>query len=592
MKNFLKTFLACFFGSLIAMVIASIVFVFILVGAVISSVESFTSNESTASLRQGTVLKIDVNRLPEVLVEDPMAFMMAPQEGLPKNIALSSVLDNISKAKNNPSIEGIYINTTDIESGWASVSAVRRAIEDFKTSGKFVWAYADRYTPKAYFLASVADKLYVNPKGSITFDGIHLPVMFYKGLLDKLGVEMMVFKVGTYKSAVEPYILKEMSPANRAQMESFSSSLWQNILQRVAKSRGITEQELQQIADGMPTLMPSEEYVKTKLVDGLMYEKDVLELLAKETDQKGEPYFLTLWDMESVKAPKQKGKANIGVVFAEGSIVEQLTARYQTSASITYEVAQEIYEMAEDPSIDAIVLRVNSPGGSAFTSEQIWYAVQNAAKKKPVVASMGDYAASGGYYISCAAHKIVAEPTTLTGSIGIFGMFPNVAGLFSKTGVSMDGVKTAQYADFGAMGRPMTENEKALMQRYINQGYATFLERVSNGRGIPVEKLDPIAQGRVWTGAEALRIGLVDQLGGMEVACQEAAHLAKASTYRVLYGKRSVNFFDSLIGGVQTQVRQAVLGAFLSDEEQNLLFRAKEMRTAIGIQARMPYEIE
>lgn len=591
MKNFLKTFLACFLGSLVAMVIATCIFVFVLVGSIMASVASFSSNESSVALKQGSILKIDVNSLPETIVEDPFSFFAKSREDIPHNIALTAVLDNIAKAKNNPNIEGIYINTMDIESGWASVTSLRRALEDFKTSGKFIIAYADRYTPRGYFLASVADQVYVNPQGSVSFDGISLPVMFYKGLLDKVGVEMMVFKVGTYKSAVEPYILKEMSQANREQMEGFSSSLWSYVLGQVGKSRGLSVPELNAIVDRMPTLMPAEEYVETKLVDGLMYERDVLDLLAEKTEA-DEPYFLTLWDMDSVKGAKQKGKGNIGVVFAEGNIVESISPSIGSAATITMDVAKEIEEMAKDESIDAIVLRVNSPGGSAFTSEQIWYAVSKAAEKKPVVASMGDYAASGGYYISSGAHRIIAEPTTLTGSIGIFGMFPNVTGLFSKVGLSMDAVKVGKFADFGMTGRPMTEEEKALMQRHINRGYENFLQRVSRGRGISVENLDPIAQGRVWTGAEAAKIGLVDELGGIDKAFEAAARLAKITSYRIIYGKRSLSLWDTFMGGVQTHIREALFGSFLTPEEQSLLIKSKEMRSQIGIQARMPYIVD
>lgn len=594
-NTFLKMFFASTLGTLTALVIGSfILFTFLIV----SLVSIASQSDATTPIKSNSILKIDIDALSEVEIEDPFDFSLKENDH-PHNLPLSSVVNTIAQAKENKDIRGIYINISDIAGGYASLKAVRDALLDFKTSGKFVISYADRYTQKAYYLSSVADKLFVNPMGAISFDGLSQQIMFYKDALQKLGVEMMVFKVGTYKSAVEPYILNEISEPNREQVLSYLGSTWEYILADVSKSRGLSAEELANIANQMPTLLPAGQYIDHKLADALLYADQVKKELCSLVGEKSpkDLHFVTLYDLYAANKGKtfgSKSSNEVAVLFAEGEIVEkQMKQGFSSSSVIDEELADRILELADDEDIKAIVLRVNSPGGSAYTSEQIWHAVVEAQKKKPVVASMGDYAASGGYYISSSADKIIAEPTTLTGSIGIFGMFPNVTGLFKKVGVNLNSVNTATFADFGSMGRPMTTEEKALLQRYINNGYETFLTRVSDGRGKTKEQIDSIAQGRVWTGAQALSIGLVDKLGGLDVAIKEAARLAKLDDYRVKYEKNTFSFIEQLFDSSTRTVGNVLLDRFLTPQERKALEQSRKVRGTVGVQARMPFiEIE
>lgn len=413
---------------------------------------------------------------------------------------LDDILSSIRKAKENEKIKGIYLQLHYLTAGYAAIEEIRDALLDFKESGKFVVAYADNYQQSLYYLASAADKVLMNPKGSLEWRGIASNPIFYKDLLDKIGVEMQIFKVGTYKSAVEPFIATEMSPANREQVTAYINSVWSTVTQAVSESRHISVDKLNQYADNMIMFDPSEEAVKCGLVDTLIYKNDVRDYLKPLAglDKDENLPVLGLQDMVNVRKnqPKDKSGNIVAVYYASGEIIDYETSSFSDQPTIIpSQVIRDLRRLQENDDVKAVVLRVNSPGGSAYGSEQLWYAISQLKKEKPVIVSMGEYAASGGYYLSCNADTIVAEPTTLTGSIGIFGMFPNVKGLTDKIGLDFDVVKTNEYADFGATGRPMNEGEKALMQKMVNQGYDLFLTRCSEGRGIAKEELDKIAQG-------------------------------------------------------------------------------------------------
>lgn len=510
MKDFLKFTLATVTG----IVISSVVLFFISILVVFSMV---SSSESETQVRKNSVMMLDLNgTLAERSQENPLDLIMKDDY---RTYGLDDILSSIKKAKENEDIKGIYIQATSLGAGFASLEEIRNALKDFKESGKFVVAYGDAYTQGLYYLSSVADKVLLNPQGMLEWRGLAATPMFFKDLLEKVGVEMQVFKVGTYKSAVEPFISTEMSAANREQINVYLSSIWGQITSAVAESRNLSVEALNKEADRMLMFYPAEESVKNGLVDTLIYKNDVRDYLKNLAgiDKDDNMPVLGIQDMINVKknVPRDKSGNVIAVYYAYGEIDGGSSA--STDEGINSEkVIKDLRKLKDNENVKAVVLRVNSPGGSAYGSEQIWYAVNQLKKEKPVIVSMGDYAASGGYYISCNADTIVAEPTTLTGSIGIFGMMPNAKGLTEKLGVNFDVVKTNPYADFGNLTRPMNDGEKGLMQMYVNNGYELFLTRCSDGRGISMEELDKIAQGRVWTGSTAKELGLVDELGGLD----------------------------------------------------------------------------
>ena len=452
MKDFLKFTLATVTG----IVISSVVLFFISILVVFSMV---SSSESETQVRKNSVMMLDLNgTLVERSQENPLDLIMKDDY---KTYGLDDILSSIKKAKENEDIKGIYIQATSLGAGFASLEEIRNALKDFKESGKFVVAYGDAYTQGLYYLSSVADKVLLNPQGMLEWRGLAATPMFFKDLLEKVGVEMQVFKVGTYKSAVEPFISTEMSAANREQINVYLSSIWGQITNAVAESRNLSVEALNKEADRMLMFYPAEESVKNGLVDTLIYKNDVRDYLKNLAgiDKDDNMPILGIQDMINVKknVPRDKSGNVIAVYYAYGEIDGGSSA--STDEGINSEkVIKDLRKLKDNENVKAVVLRVNSPGGSAYGSEQIWYAVNQLKKEKPVIVSMGDYAASGGYYISCNADTIVAEPTTLTGSIGIFGMMPNAKGLTEKLGVNFDVVKTNPYADFGNLTRPMNDD--------------------------------------------------------------------------------------------------------------------------------------
>lgn len=585
MKDFLKFTLATVTG----IVISSVVLFFISILVVFSMV---SSSESETQVRKNSVMMLDLNgTLAERSQENPLDLIMKDDY---RTYGLDDILSSIKKAKENEDIKGIYIQATSLGAGFASLEEIRNALKDFKESGKFVVAYGDAYTQGLYYLSSVADKVLLNPQGMLEWRGLAATPMFFKDLLEKVGVEMQVFKVGTYKSAVEPFISTEMSAANREQINVYLSSIWGQITSAVAESRNLSVEALNKEADRMLMFYPAKESVKNGLVDTLIYKNDVRDYLKNLAgiDKDDNMPVLGIQDMINVKknVPRDKSGNVIAVYYAYGEIDGGSSA--STDEGINSEkVIKDLRKLKDNENVKAVVLRVNSPGGSAYGSEQIWYAVNQLKKEKPVIVSMGDYAASGGYYISCNADTIVAEPTTLTGSIGIFGMMPNAKGLTEKLGVNFDVVKTNPYADFGNLTRPMNDGEKGLMQMYVNNGYELFLTRCSDGRGISMEELDKIAQGRVWTGSTAKELGLVDELGGLDKALEIAIAKAGVDAYTVMSYPKKEGFLESLMNtNPGNYIKGRMLNGKMSDMYRQ--FSIIENFDKIDrIQARVPFEL-
>lgn len=587
MKGFIKTVFASALGFFVALIIVSILSVGIFAGMV-ASVSS-----SGFQLKEKSFLHLKLEGLlKERTSSNPLMELLGLYNNDMPELGLDDILSAIKKAKENENIKGIYIDSKAFSSSSASLQAIRDALVDFKTSKKFIVAYADYYTQGAYYISTVADKLVLNPQGGLDLHGLSVSPTYYKGLLDKLGVEMQVFKVGAYKSAVEPFTSSKMSDPNREQLLGFINDIWGNIAADIAKSRKITVQQVNLAADKLPLLQSQDSIVSSKLVDALMYETDVKNYLRKLTglEKKDQLRAATITDLKDVelKSSLTKSMDKIAILYAEGEITSGSSTSDEGITNEKY--VKEIEKLKDDENVKAVVFRVNSPGGSAYASEQIWKAITDLKAVKPVVVSMGDYAASGGYYISCNASKIVAEPTSLTGSIGIFGMFPNVEGLTQKLGLSFDNVKTNKLSDFGDITRPMREEEKVILQAYINRGYELFTKRCADGRKIPIAKLKEIAQGHIWSGTQALKLGLIDKLGGLDVAVKEAAVLAKTKDYSTAEYPEKSDFLTNLLSDKKEQLKVNLVKEYLGDDYQ-MVSLMKKVKNQDYIQARLPYII-
>jgi protease-4 len=475
-------------------------------------------------------------------------------------------LANIKKAKTDANIKGIFLDESYMLSGQGTTEEIRNALIDFKKSGKFIVAYAEVYTKGFYYLASVADKVYINPKGIFEFDGFSSQVTFLKGALDKLGIEAQVIKVGTFKSAVEPLVLTKMSDANRLQVTSYLGSLYDHFLSGISKSRGINKDSLFNYANEMRIKQP-EDALKYKLVDGLKYKDELIAELKSRLDVKAKNDIKSVELSEYTKSTsddtKQVSTNRIAVIYASGDIASGDGDDNSIGSETT---SKALRKVRLDDKIKAVVLRVNSPGGSSLASDVIWREVMLTKKVKPIIVSMGDVAASGGYYISCAADSIFAEPNTITGSIGIFAILPNMQKLFNdKLGVTFDGVKTGQYADLGNTSRPLTPAEKAILQNQINRGYDDFTKAVAAGRHKTQAYINSIGQGRVWTGAQALKIGLVDRLGNIDDAVKSAAKKAKLKDYRLVAYPEQKSVLDKLGQSFSVQMKTHILKSELGE---------------------------
>jgi len=583
MKQFFKFTLATIVGIFITFLLTLLLFMGV-VGAIAGSSEKVTQ------LKPNSVYELNLEgTLIDRSEDDPFtsAINEATGQTTEVKIGLDDVLANIEKAKNDKNIVGIYLKGGSLSAGAASIKEIRNALIGFKKSGKFIVAYADNYSQRMYYLVSVADKILLNPQGMLELKGLSAQTMFLKNTLDKLGIEMQIVKVGTFKSAVEPLITTKMSDDNRLQMTVLMGSVWNTILKDVSASRKIPVDSLNKYADEMLMFQPTEKALQYGLVDKLVYVESVDSILkktAKKLDKNAELNFVSHAELLKLPSDVKFDKNKVAVIYAVGEITDEVG-----DGIVAKDLIKTIHEVTKDSSVKAVVFRVSSPGGSAYASEQIWHALTLLKAKKPLIVSMGDYAASGGYYISCLADKIVAQPNTITGSIGIFGVIPNIHGLNEKLGLTYDGVKTNKLSDAISINRPFTPEERELMQNYVNRGYELFVKRCADGRKMTPDQIKNIAEGRVWTGQDALRIGLVDKIGGLNDAVNLAMDKAKLKSFNIVEYPEKEDFMKKLMksfgNDVETRVMKAQLG-----EQYTTLKQIRNLSKINGIQARMSYD--
>ncbi|MCJ8209954.1 signal peptide peptidase SppA [Mucilaginibacter sp. RS28] len=586
MKQFFKFVLA----TVVGIIVASLILVLIVVGVVVSA-----SGDKDVNVEDNSVLTISLDRpIPERTPNNPLANLGIPGFDSDKTTGLNDLLANIKKAKTDKHIKGIYLSESYMLSGQATTEEIRRALIDFKKSGKFIIAYAEVYTQGFYYLASVADKVYMNPKGIFDFGGFSSQITFFKGALDKLGIEAQVIKVGTYKSAVEPFVLNKMSDANREQVNSYLGSLYDYFLTGISAYRHVPVDSLRSIANNLQVQNP-EDAVKYKLIDGLKYKDEILDELKSRTGtaKKSTVKSVDIADYTHTKSDGDEDKGSsdkrIAVVYASGEISSGDGDDNKIGSTT---ISAALRKVRLDDKVKAVVFRVNSPGGSSLASAVIWREVQLIHQVKPIIISMGDYAASGGYYISCAADSIIAEPNTVTGSIGIFAILPNMQKLFNdKLGITFDGVKTGKYADLGDISRPLTPEERLILQNQVNRGYDEFTKAVADGRHKTQTYINSIGQGRVWTGAQAVKLGLVDRLGSINDAIASAAKKAKVSDYKVVAYPEQKNMFSKAASSLSTEVRTRMMQSELG-ENYRYYMQIKSVQEMMRTpQARLPYDV-
>lgn len=589
MKDFIKNVLATMVGMFGFFIVMGVIGMMSIIGMI-------ASGNAAQNVEKNSVFVLNLSgTISEQGSENPLS-MFTGDNSL--NSGLNDILSSIKKAKANDDIKGIYIEAGALMTNYATLQEIRNALDDFRKSGKWIVAYGDFYTQGAYYVASVADKVYINPKGVVDWHGIGAQTMFYKDFMAKFGVKWEVVKVGTFKSATETFTEEKMSDANRLQTKTFIDGTWRNVCDAVSKSRGISVDSLNSYADSYLALQATETLVKAKMVDGMMYGDQVKDAVKKimKLDKDDDISQLTLNDMLNVKGGKVEG-SEIAVYYAEGDIVQDPKAATMFGNNnyiASRKVCKDLEDLMNDDNVKAVVVRINSGGGDAYASEQMWHQMSELRKVKPVVVSMGDYAASGAYYMSAPASWIVAQPNTLTGSIGIFAVIPDLSGLVTtKLGVRFDEVKTNRNSTFGnLMARPFNAEEKAMLQASVNRGYSLFRQRVAEGRRLPVESVEKIAQGRVWLATDALNIKLVDQLGGIDDAVKKAAELAKMKDYYTSDYPAAASWMDAMLNSMSSsgtyldeQLRQT-LGDFY---QPFTMLRSIDKREAI--QARIPYAI-
>ena len=577
MKSFFKYLFATILGLFIFSIIWVVIFFGIIGAAMSGSKEVKISDNSVFELKlEGILVERHKN--------DVISSFASEINSSVSEIALDDIMASIDKATDNDNIKGIYLHIGDFSASVASLQEIYKGLEKFKKTGRFIVAYADSYGNGTYYLSSIADKVYMNPSGTLALTGINISTVFFKDLLSKIGVEMQIFKVGTFKSAVEPFTQTSMSEANRLQLTTFINSIWTEITKTIARNRGISDTEVNLYADSGLFLDDAQTAVQHKLIDSLVYSSDMKEIIEKLVDK--DYNTLTINDMKLVARNKEYSKNRIAIVYAVGEI----DGSNKNDGIDSEDISEDLLDIADNDKIKAVVLRINSPGGSAYGSEQIWKAVSVVKSKKPIVVSMGDYAASGGYYIACNTDKIFAQPTTLTGSIGIFGIFPNIGGLTDKLGIKFDNVKTNKYSDFGATYRPMNTEERAILQRYINNGYELFTKRCAEGRNMNIDSLKAIAEGRIYSGTDAMRLGLVDEMGGLEEAITFAAKKANISDYTIKYYPSVKSLIEQISDIFSTSVEERIVKSQLGENYR--LFRTiQRAQTTTGIKAIMPYSI-
>lgn len=588
MKQFFKTVFASTLGVLIASAIMVLGLVFFAIGFAASS------GSSTIYIpEKNSVFKLSLKgALTEQAVENPFAELMGESS---EQLSVSDVIKAIRRAKANENIKGIYLEAGSMTGGFASVEAIRRELKDFKESGKFVVAYGDSYSQGAYYICSMADSVFLNPQGTVALAGLASQGVFLTGLADNLGVKHYIFKVGTYKSAVEPYMVKQFSDANREQLTSFLGSIWAHVSTAIEQDRNLSADSLNIYLNEGLAVGKASNAIDYNLADALRYRYEAdncVKALAGQ-DVKSKLKTADVSKVASIANKIKEQKDKIAVLYAEGEISDEKSSSPFSMAEkqITEKMADQLRTLKDDESVKAVVFRVNSPGGSAYLSEQIWKEVMELKAVKPIVVSMGDYAASGGYYISCAANKIFAEHTTLTGSIGVFGVFRNFAGTADKIGITTDVVSTNKYSDLGNGLRPMREDEQVLIQRSVEHTYDLFLTRCADGRNLTKAGIDSIGQGRVWTGEQALERGLVDKLGGMDDAIKEAATLADVADYSVIVADAPKDFFTEFLDKKMDEAKLSIVKNMLGSEYE-IFSIIQRTKTQQGIIARMPFEVK
>lgn len=587
MKDFLKYTLATITG----IILVSILF-FIVTLATLSTIA--VSGDKPASISENSVLVLKAGiPIPDQGSGNPYEAIDILNLNISSAPGLNEILHNIKKASTDKKIKGILIENGLLPSGWATTEEIREALEKFRTGGKFVIAYSDYVLlQEGYYLSTAADKIYLNPASTLDFKGLSGEVMFYKKALDKIGVEVQVVRHGKFKGAVEPFMLDKLSKENEEQIKSYVGSIWSHAIENISEARGITPEKLNQLADNLVGYV-AQGAMENRLVDGLIYRDALIDTLKKlsglTTDDKIEMVSMTKYS--KVPDPKKtySAKNKISVIYASGTIVMGKGNENNIGGNSYGEL---IRKERKDSTVKAIVLRVNSPGGNAIASDIIWKEVELAAKNKPVIISMGNYAASGGYFISAPGTKILANPTTITGSIGVFGLIPNADKLLNqKLGISTQTVNTNKNSDFPSVYRPMKVYEKDVMQLSIEQVYSDFVKKVSSGRNMETASVDSIGQGRVWSGAEAIRIGLVDTIGGLNASIEEAARLAGIETYTVKELPVTEDPITRLISQLTGEIKMTILKQELG-EYKKLFDEIEEVKNLSGIQARLPYFIE
>ena len=582
MKSFFKNILSTVLGIILSFVILVILFIGII------SVISINSKKEV-EIKPNTILKIDfTNPIVERKSTNPLDEISLTSSEPKKTIELKQVLDNIEKAKNDKNIVAIYLNASSISAGFSQTEEIRNKLLDFKSSGKKIISYAESYSQKIYYLSSLANQLYLNPEGIIGLTGFSANIMFFKGLLEKLNIEMQIIRHGKFKSAVEPFISDKMSKENREQTKLFLGDFANNMFDSIASQRKIKYQDVKKYINQL-SLNTAKKCKELGFVDDLIYE-DQLEEILKEITGSEELEFITLKKYTNVKGAKQKdiSRDKIAIIYTTGEI-QSGKGDNNTIGSIT--TAKAIKDAREDEKVKAIVIRINSPGGSALASDVIWRETILTKGVKPMVVSMGDVAASGGYYIACAADSIVANPTTITGSIGVFGMIPNMQSFYEKNlGITVDTVNTHKYADIGSLNRRLTNFEKNKIQENVEKTYDTFISNVSQGRNLTKKEVDKIGQGRVWSGYHAKKIGLVDILGGLDRAIKIAANLAGLDNYRTINLPKGKNSFEEFFENMNNETSNTLIFKTIGISQEKLKTIENLLKND-PVQTRLPYLI-
>ena len=584
MKKFFNYVLASMLGTFLVLIFIVIINMIVFVG-ILSSSGAFS--DEGKKVAENSVLTLTFkNKIADKSSVKPDLNSMK----LKKTLSLKEVTDAIEKAKTDGKIKGIYLDMSVLNVGIASVEEIRNALKNFKSTGKFIIAHSDFYTHKSYYLASVADEIYLTPSGVVQFSGLSAQLMFFKSLLNKIGVEPEIIRHGKYKSAVEPFMSDKMSDANKEQTKKYLSSIWGTILEGIHNQRNISVTDLNKYADEI-SITGSETAKKLKFVDDLKYEDQIIDILKTKTGAGDKlnkinlsDYIHSDKDMEKILKPK---KENVAIVYAEGEIVDGEGNDDQIGSET---LAKAIRKAREDESVKAIVLRINSPGGSALASEVIWRETVLAEQAKPLIVSMGDVAASGGYYIACNADTIVAEPNTITGSIGVFGLLFNAKKLLKDVGITINTVNTNTYSDMGNPGRKMSDYEHAKIKESIEEIYSTFITHVGEGRNLPTDSVDAIGQGRVWSGEDALNIGLVDILGGLQTAINIAADKAHLETYGIKSFPEK-DKFSAILETIFTDTKSSLIKDELGSAYP-YYEKLNKVKSISGIQTRIPYFIE